>query len=145
MQSAREADPLIVRKDVEEPGVDCVVEGSGHATDVDRVGLEERDADRSLGGLSAGPSDGRGRGIDAGHVVPERGEVQRVLARAATHIYDGSCDCPLLGKTGERRLRSADVPRRFAIAVGGFESHDRTISRSGRKLLTGACRLRVLA
>lgn len=62
--------------------------------------------------LWAHPDRGQ-RKVDSDHLEPARRQEERVLARAAAGVEDGT----LVGEADEDRLRAADLPRRSAVPM----------------------------
>ncbi len=131
-QAALEAGAVGVREDVEQARVEGDVEDPAQGGQIERIGDKEGGADSSLCGLLARPGDRRGRRVHTGDVEPQGGQVQRVLARAATQVDHGARNRSSLGEARERGLGPPDVPWRLTVPVCPLEAHDGTIPRTVR-------------
>src|SRR3990170_7276095 len=122
-QASNEGRAFLVRKHVEEAGVDHRVERRSELAQAERVVDEELCTEATFSSLSLRLRDCPCCAVDAPHLVPASGEQQSVFARAATDIKDATSDHPTVREAHELGLWSSDVPWRRALIGGVEEAH----------------------
>src|SRR5664280_3774903 len=119
------ARPIAVLERVEEADVDDRVERPAERGEIQRIRYLELDGNVAIRRLGRGALDRGRREVHAQHRVPERGQVERVLAGPAPGVAHRPADAPRQREADERALRSPDVPcRRPAVAVRVVEEPD---------------------
>ncbi len=118
----REAGPVVVGEDVEAATVDDGVEEAAQPGEIQGVGLDEAGAEGAGFGFCAGGDDGVEHEVDAPDFVAAGGEVEGVLAGAASDVEDARADAAVGLEGDEGGLGVADVPGGGAeLAVGALE------------------------
>ena len=118
VQAFDKGDPVDVRQNMEQAGVEDDVEPFAQRCEIANVMHEEADAQVPLAGLVLCDGDGRPRRIDTGGIQPESCRHEGEFSGAATDVEDATVDRPRVGGHDEGLLWTAYVPRWCTGIVG---------------------------